>query len=85
MTLIMPIASAESVPGRMAMCQSAACADRVRTGSTTTTRAPRFCASAMKGHMWVLVLWGLQAHSTMYFEYCRLSGSMPAVGPSVMM
>ena len=33
----------------VALCQSAWRAVRARTGSTTTTSAPRFCASAMIG------------------------------------
>ena len=40
-TLIMPSASAASVPGRMRRCQFARLAVRVETGSITTTLAPR--------------------------------------------
>ena len=46
-TCIIAIASAPSVPGRIGMCQDAALAVRVLTGSTTTTLAPLRCASAM--------------------------------------
>ena len=38
-------------PGRIAMCQSARLAVRVRSGSITTTFAPRLRASATNGHM----------------------------------
>ena len=84
MTCAIPSASAASVPGRMAMCQSARLAVRVRIGSMTTTFAPRLRASATNFHMWMFVLMRLQAQMTMYRECTKLSGSMPAVGPTVM-
>jgi hypothetical protein len=65
MTCISPRASAPSVPGRIGMCQSALWAVRVRTGSITTTFAPRCWASAMNGHRWRFVLMTLHAQSTM--------------------
>ena len=68
MTLIMPSASAASVPGLMGMCQSAFLAVRVATGSITTTLAPRRWASAMNGQWCRLLLIVLIAQSTMYLE-----------------
>ena len=66
------------------MCWSAAAAVRLRTGSTTTTFAPRLRASVMYGHRCRFVLMMLQAHTRMNFECTRLSGSTPAVSPIVM-
>src|SRR5258707_12924764 len=80
-TFIMPSASAASVPGRMRTCQSAFLAVRVETGSTTTTLAPRACASAMNGQWCKLLLMVLMAQRMMYFEWTKLSGSTAAVGP----
>ena len=84
MTFIMPSASAASVPGLIAMCQSASRAVRVFIGSMTTSLAPFFLASAMNGQWCRLVLMVLQAHRMMYFEWRKLSGSMPGDGPMVM-
>ena len=78
-------ASAPSVPGRMGMCQSASRAVRVRTGSITTSLAPFLRACSMKGQWCEFVLSVLQAHSTMYFECTKLSGSAPGVWPMVIM
>jgi hypothetical protein len=55
------------VPGRIAMCQSAALAVRVRTGSITTTLAPFSRASRMKGQPCRLVLTMFMPHTMMYF------------------
>ena len=67
MTFIMPSASAPSVPGLMATCQSACLAVRVRTGSMTTIFAPFFCASRMNGQACRLVLIMFIPHTMMYF------------------
>ena len=66
-TFIMPSARAASVPGLIAMCQSAALAVRVRTGSMTTTLAPFACASRMNGQACRLVLIMFMPHTMMYF------------------
>ena len=64
-TFIMASASAPSVPGRIGMYQSACAAVRCRTGSITTTFAPRRCASATNGHRCRLVEIMLQAQMRM--------------------
>ena len=64
-TFIIARARAPSVPGRIGMYQSALWAVRWRSGSITTTFAPRSCASLMNGHMCRLVERTLQAHRMM--------------------
>ena len=64
-TFIIASARAPSVPGRIGMYQSARFAVRCRTGSITTTFAPRRCASATNGHRCRFVETMLQAQMMM--------------------
>jgi hypothetical protein len=64
-TCIIARARAPSVPGRIGRYQSASRAVRWRTGSMTTTFAPRRCASATNGHKCRLVEVMLQAQMRM--------------------
>ena len=82
-TCIIARASAPSVPGRIGMCQSARCAVRWRIGSMQTTLAPRFWASAMIGQRCRFVEIVFEAQMMMYLECTMLSGSTPAVAPTV--
>ena len=66
MTCIIPSASAASRPRADGDVPVGALgAVRVRSGSMTTTFAPRLRASATNFHMWMFVLMRLQAQMTM--------------------
>ncbi len=78
-----PRASAASEPGRGAMCSSAWAAERLRTGSMTTTCAPFLRARWITFHRWWRLVRGLLPHSRISRECSRLSGSIPVLTPRV--
>ena len=83
MTCIIASASAASLAGLIARCQSAASAVRVRTGSTTMIFAPRRCASRTNGQKWRFVTIVFVPHSTTYRLWTTSSGSIPVPVPIV--
>ena len=73
----MPSASAASVPGRGARCQSAFSAVRERKGSMTTSRAPRRRASSTNGQRCTLELTMLAPQARISRACTTASGSKP--------